>query len=69
MKWTKADGTQNPDWWEIDGKKRSADEEVQTAGDDNEDDSELVSANGDLLCLFGPALIQSATSGYHSPTD
>jgi hypothetical protein len=69
MKWTKADGTQNPDWWEIDGKKRSADEEVQTAGEDNEDDSELVSAHEDVLCLFGLALIQSATSGYHPPTD
>jgi len=47
MKWTKADGTQNPDWWEIDGK-RDTDllEKVKNAGQaqtDDLDDYEIVS--------------------------
>jgi hypothetical protein len=47
MKWTKADGTQNPDWWEIDGK-RDTDllEKVQNAGQvrgEDMDDYEIVS--------------------------
>ena len=47
MKWTKADGTQNPDWWEIDGK-RDTDllEKVKNAGTaqtDDLDDYEIVS--------------------------
>jgi hypothetical protein len=44
MKWTKADGTQDPDWWEIDGK-RDTDllEKVQNAGRDIEEDLEIVS--------------------------
>jgi hypothetical protein len=47
MKWTKADGTQNPDWWEIDGK-RDTDllEKVENAGQaqtEDLDDYEIVS--------------------------
>ena len=47
MKWTKADGTQNPDWWEIDGK-RDSDllEKVKNAGQaqtEDLDDYEIVS--------------------------
>ena len=47
MKWTKADGTQNPDWWEIDGK-RDTDllEKVKNAGKaqtEDLDDYEIVS--------------------------
>jgi len=47
MKWTKADGTQNPDWWEIDGK-RDTDllEKVKNAGQaqtEDLDDYEIVS--------------------------
>jgi len=47
MKWTKADGTQNPDWWEIDGK-RDTDllEKVQNAGQaqaEDIDEYEIVS--------------------------
>ena len=48
MKWTKADGTQNPDWWEIDGK-RDTDllEKVKNAGQaqtEDLDDYEIVSS-------------------------
>lgn len=49
MQWTKADGTQNPDWWEVEGKGDSIEEKDQlaTAGsgsnDTENDNFDLVS--------------------------
>jgi hypothetical protein len=48
LKWTKADGTQNPDWWEIDSKRDTDTlERIQYAGQDSED--ELVIVSGAIL--------------------
>jgi hypothetical protein len=44
MKWTKADGTQNPDWWETEGKRDTdSNDRVESAGEDVQDDWEIVS--------------------------
>jgi len=43
MKWTKADGTQNPDWWEIDSKRDTdVSEKVEYAGQAQEGEDEFV---------------------------
>jgi hypothetical protein len=43
MKWTKADGTQDPDWWEIEGKRDTdSKEKVEVAGQGEEEDFEIV---------------------------
>lgn len=49
LQWTKSDGTQNPDWWEVEGKGDSAaeNEKIASAGSGSHerdtDDLDLVS--------------------------
>lgn len=48
MQWTKSDGTQNPDWWEVEAKSEGMNEKVANAGsgsghDTDTDDAALVS--------------------------
>lgn len=51
MQWTKSDGSQNPDWWEVEAKRDGMDEKISNAGagsgsgsahDGEADDTELV---------------------------
>lgn len=47
MHWTKSDGSQNPDWWEVEAKRDGLDEKVANAGsgsgqDTDAEDAELV---------------------------
>ena len=51
MQWTKSDGTQNPDWWEVEGKRDMVGQEkdkekiIAQAGSDSgyRDEQDLVS--------------------------
>lgn len=51
MQWIKSDGSQNPDWWEVEAKRDGMDEKVNHAGEgsgsqeSDADDAELVSTH------------------------
>lgn len=60
MQWTKSDGSQNPDWWEVEAKRDGQDEKVVNAGsgsgsgdDTDADDAELVRLLLALLSVLG----------------